>query len=342
MSVKRTLARMATGSWALPAVRRLCLGGSATVFTLHRFGHQDGDPDGLPAAALDEALQRFRAAGFTFVGLGQLVCCAREGRTLPRNAIAFTVDDGYFDFAEVAMPVFARNHCPVTMFLVTGFIDGKQWMWWDKVTYLFDHTKCSTLAFEGFEATMDLTDMVARKEASGRFSTMLKGLSTDKKLEYIDRLAELLAVDLPHEPPSQYRPMSWDQIRTCAAQGASFGPHTVSHPILSRSSEREARREITDSWQRVQTEVASAIPVFAYPNGGVDDFGEREIGIMRESGLLAAVTTRPGHLPSPITESRLFELPRWDLTADPVRMSQVTSGLEAAKAIVRQKLGMGV
>ena len=341
MSVKRTLARLATGKWAMPAVRRLCLGSGATLFTLHRFAHPDGDPDGMSAAALDDALGRFTAAGFEFVGLEQLIRCAREGQKLPRNAIAFTVDDGYFDFAEVAMPVFARHHCPVTMFLVTGFIDGQQWMWWDKVTYLFDRTSCPTIAIEGFEASLDLADPSSRREAAGRFSTMLKRLPTSEKLARIDRLADLLAVDLPRQPPSQYRPMSWDQIRACAAQGASFGPHSVTHPILSRSPERDARSEIADSWQRVQAEVPGAIPVFAYPNGGVDDYGAREIDLLRDSGLLGAVTTRPGHLRNPVAGSGLFELPRWDLTSDPVRMSQVTSGLEAAKAAARQKLGMG-
>ena len=339
MSMKRSIARLATGKWAMPMVRRLCLGSGATVFTLHRFAHLDGDPDGMSAAALDDALGRFRAAGFEFFALDHLVRCARAGQSLPRNAIAFTVDDGYFDFAEVAMPVFARHQCPVTMFLVTGFIDGQLWMWWDKVTYLFDRTECPTIVSEDFTATLDLADPVSRREAAGRFSTMLKRLPTSEKLERIDRLAEMLGVDLPPQPPSQYRPMSWDQIRASAAQGASFGPHSVTHPILSRSPDREARSEIADSWHRVQAEVPGAIPLFAYPNGGVDDYGAREIEFLREAGLLGAVTTRPGHLRNPIVGSGLFELPRWDLTSNPVRMSQVISGLEHSKASVRRALG---
>ncbi len=30
--------------------------------------------------------------------------------------------------------------------------------------------------------------------------------------------------------------MSWDQARLCEERGMTFGPHTVTHPILSRAA----------------------------------------------------------------------------------------------------------
>ena len=56
------------------------------------------------------------------MGLKDLIDKAIRGERFPQKAVAFTVDDGYFDFAEVAAPIFSHYDCPVTVFLVTGSI----------------------------------------------------------------------------------------------------------------------------------------------------------------------------------------------------------------------------
>src|SRR5205814_226357 len=86
---------------------------------------------------LRTTLEYLRAQGFYFLSIDELINSLRERRPLPRRAVAFTVDDGYFDFAERGARVFAEFDCPVSMFLVTGFLDGELWLWWDKVRYLF-------------------------------------------------------------------------------------------------------------------------------------------------------------------------------------------------------------
>lgn len=322
----------------MPVVRRLCLGRGATIFTLHRFAHPDGDADGLSPAVLDQTLARLRADGFRFVSLESLVRAAREQQPLPDRSIAFTVDDGYFDFAEVAAPVFASHDCPVTMFVVTGFLDGTQWMWWDKVSLLFDKTRHNSVELDGVVGPLSWSDDASKDAVAGLIAQSLKRLSTAEKLRQIDCLAEALEVDLPDLPPSKYRPMSWQQARECSRGGADFAPHSVTHPILSRASDEQVRAEIAGSWQRVRDEVPGALPLFAYPNGGADDYGAREIGLLQESGMLGAVTTRPGHVRLPLSGDDCYQLPRWDLTPDRVRMDQVVSGLEAAKAGSRQAL----
>ena len=52
------------------------------------------------------------------------------------RAIAFTVDDGYQDVAQVAAEIFLEYDCPLSIFLTTGFIDGHLWHWWDQIEFI--------------------------------------------------------------------------------------------------------------------------------------------------------------------------------------------------------------
>ena len=308
-AAKALLARLATSDFATAWLRRALLGSDGTIFTLHRFVAEECEPGAMSVARLDEAMSALTDLGFRFVGLSEMIEKARHGQLQPRS-IAWTVDDGYADFADVAMPVFERHNCPVAVFLVTGFIDGATWPWWDQVRFIFQQSSSSERA----------DDKIAG----------LKRVPDDQKWAEIRTLSESHSVQLPQVPPASYRPMSWDQVRACARRGASFGPHTVDHPILPNVDDRQAEQEITQSWSRLKEEAGdAALPVFAYPNG---DYGPREIELARSAGLEAALTTRGGHIDRETVRDRPFELPRFDLRTERTALRQIVSGLEAAKS----------
>ena len=79
-------------------------------------------------------------------------------------------------------------------------------------------------------------------------------------------------------------------LRASERKGMQFGPHTVTHPILSRAPQANMREELATSWARLRTEAEGAVPIFCYPNGQPGDYGEREVRVLRELGLRAAVT----------------------------------------------------
>src|SRR5205085_5517956 len=98
---------------------------------------------------------------------------------------------------------------------------------------------------------------------------------------------------LPASPPPKYSPMSWDDVRTLSAAGVSYGPHTVTHPILPMLGDEQAAFELEASWRRVKEGTPNAIPIFSYPNG---DYSSREQSILARMELAAAVSNRPGYL----------------------------------------------
>jgi peptidoglycan/xylan/chitin deacetylase (PgdA/CDA1 family) len=230
------------------------------------------------------------------------------------------------------MPVFAEFDCPVTAFLVTGFLDGALWLWWDQLHYALFATprRALTLAVNGSILHYEFEDTAGRERTAKRLAEELKCVANDEKKKLIATVASELDVEVPKHCPPRYRPMTWEQVRSCASLGATFGPHTLSHPILSRVSDDEAAHEIAESWSRVQSETTASLPVLAYPNGDTASFGERERRLARSAGLVAAVTTEQEHVagrrfaaggPDP------YQLPRFSYPDTVEEFAHIAGGL---------------
>jgi hypothetical protein len=179
--------------------RKLLLGSAGTVFTLHRFAHPHGDPNAAATDALDRELSSLRRLGFEFVALKTMLASARSG-SLGANKIAFTVDDGYFDFFEVALPLFERHRCPVSVFLITGFVDGDLWPWWDQLEFAIFHGKGS-FSFTTQTELLDfvLADESSRREALARTIGQLKLMPEERKCAVLREICDQLQVRVPDQ-----------------------------------------------------------------------------------------------------------------------------------------------
>jgi peptidoglycan/xylan/chitin deacetylase (PgdA/CDA1 family) len=250
----------------------------------------------------------------------------------------FTVDDGYADFARVIVPVFAEFDCPVTVFLVTGAVDGTCWFWWDRVEFAVESTKCKGIGLDLPGRTVNWPCETPRERAAtvALITESLKVMPNEQKELSLTMLAERLEVEIPAKPTPRYSAMSWRDVRRCATMGVTFGPHTVTHPILPTVTDTDAKWEVLESWRRLRAECDAVVPVFAYPSGV---FSVREVSILAGSDLTAAFTTKPRyasraalHAPDPRTR---FTVPRFAYAGDRAAFVQVVVGAERLKLIAR-------
>src|SRR5262249_28062795 len=155
--------------------------------------------------------------------------------------------------------------CPVTTFVATGFLDKRLWFWWDQIEYAFSRAQRPAVRVElgGSPVNYDLRSESARRLAQEDFTKRCKGLPDRAKEEGIRALAQDLDVALPSSAPPQYAPMSWDALRWAEGKGMRFGPHTVTHPILSRVGDDRVRTELQESWARLREEVRNPVPVYS-------------------------------------------------------------------------------
>jgi peptidoglycan/xylan/chitin deacetylase (PgdA/CDA1 family) len=219
------------------------------------------------------------------------------GRSLPPYALAVTVDDGHGDFQEVGYPVFAEYGIPATVFLVTDFMDGKSWLWFDRILYAFERAKVSDASVrmpDGNLLRYKLESPASRRAAGQQTADLAAGLSPVDRRELVATLPGLLHAEMPEQAPPEHRPLSWDEVRLLAASGVEFGAHTKTHPILSELNDaEELREEIAGSQARIESELGRPVLHFCYPNGKMRDIG-RAAAAVRAAGMQTAVTAEPG------------------------------------------------
>lgn len=113
-----------------------------------------------------------------------------------------------------------------------------------------------------------------------------------------------LSADVASDPEA-YRTMSWDELRDLAERGVEIGSHTVTHAHLPRLSDAELDRELTESKQRLEDELARPCPFLAYPFGDED---ARVRAAVRRAGYEAAFA-----LHNPRKPYDVFAIPRVDI-----------------------------
>ena len=302
----------------------------ATIFMLHRFTDGGSPAYGTDVAMLRRMLATLRRQGVQFMRLRDLMAHVESRTELRRPTAVFTVDDGYHDFADLAAPIFAGFDCAPTVFLVTEFVGGRQWNWWDRVRLAFLRSPLMAVSIrvEDRRFSCLLGTPAERDARATEFIESLKWVSDAERLRFVDRIGALLGIDVPALPTADYAPLSWEDVRALERQGVDFGPHSLTHPVLSRVDDEKARLEIAGSWDVLRRECADPAPLFCYPNGSLDSFGAREMGIVRDAGMSGAVAFRRRYVdPRTCSAEDRFCLSRFPAPEDVLSAGYLASGL---------------
>ena len=262
-----------------------------------------GEPDRAQFDALVGMLKR----NFRILPLDEALDLMDAGR-LPAASLSITFDDGYADNATQALPVLQSHGVSATFFVSTGFLDGGR-MWNDTVIETLRRLP---------EGELDLSDLglgVHQLSASSRPALIHHLITAIKHREAAQR-AELVAAIGAHAPqlPDDLM-MSSAQLRQLSAAGMGIGAHTVSHPILTRIGDEQARQEMADGKQQLERLLGKPVTLFAYPNGKPgQDYGPQHARMAQELGFRAAVTTAPGVSGANTDRWQLPRFTPWDKT----------------------------
>jgi peptidoglycan/xylan/chitin deacetylase (PgdA/CDA1 family) len=284
---------------------------SLQILTYHRV-NDDRDPF-FPALNTEQLASQmaYLSEYWSPLPLEQAVEMLQKG-DLPPRAVVVTFDDGYRDNYLCAYPILARYGVPATIFLASGAIGSGRMLWHDRVFRAFRETKVAMLeGIAGLEGKLPVRNVDEKHAAQARVLQLLWALTDEERLDRIRRLEEQLAVGRKDTWPGLM--LTWEDVCEMAANGISFGSHTISHPILSTLPECRIRQEIVDSKVVIEKQIGSPVIGFAYPVGRKPDFNDRVKAIVKEAGYKWAVTTIFG-----VNEAGqdLFELRRgtpWEL-----------------------------
>lgn len=263
----------------------------------------DWDPVASEFDGQMRALSRF----FTPLPLSEGVERLRGGQ-LPPHAACVTFDDGYRDNVDVALPILRRHGIPATFFIATGYLNGGR-MWNDTVVESIRASPLPEIDLNSFGiGVVRLSTPDLRRKAIGEILAALKHLRSEEREAKVAEIEALSGNPLPHDLM-----MRDDDVRVLRTSGMEIGAHTATHPILTRLSSADARREINESRDCLAAILNEPVSLFAYPNGKPgQDYTAEHVGMVRDAGFGAAVSTAWGVASR---DSDLLQLPRftpWD------------------------------
>lgn len=284
---------------------RICApftGGMGTIFTLHRViaggRTRDFQPNHhltVTPEFLDKVIVRVRESGFDIVSLSEAIKRLKSGGS-DRPFCTFTFDDGYQDNIDLALPIFRKYNAPMTVFVCTDVVDGSAVLWWEILEAVLAKNSVVTFETGGSALHFKTPDAASKGAAAKGIEKHFRSIADEAEARaQIVRFAESYHVD--SRALCRSMGSTWDTLRK-AAKDPLFhvGAHTISHPMLSRLPEEEARREIFGSRERIQSELDVYVEHFAYPYGYDQACGKREFEIVADLGFKSAVTTKPGVL----------------------------------------------
>ena len=198
---------------------------------------------------------------FVFGTLDQLYQRLTHGcGSMPRRMCFITFDDGERSVYEVVYPIIKRMNIPIAMFVSPLNIREGGAFWFQRM----------------------------RQIAPDAIESMKK-FSLEEILKHINQLDP---TGISNTDMNINRKM-FDELY--ASGLVTFGAHTQHHPILANEIDEVAALEIRESVEQLADMLALPVRYFAYPNGKIQDFSEREIIVLRQSGLLMAYTTIYGY-----------------------------------------------
>lgn len=316
------------------------LRGRGVIFTLHHVRPADPRPFQpnrhleITPEFLETAIQTLAARGYRFIRLEDVPAALAEPEGGQPFAV-FTLDDGFRDNRDHALPVFERHGVPFTIFVCKGLSERSHTMWWDTLAALIAARQRLALCLPAGRIDIDCSSTRAKYAAFDAVARLLMAGDEAKGMAQLDMAANAAGIN-PHALVSELV-MDRDELAALAAHPlVSYGAHTVSHSGLAALNDDELLREYNESAEYVASIIGKRPLTFAYPYGDARSATVRTAGYADWAGFKLSVTTRPGTLfPSSMESPQL--LPRISLNG----LYQKRRYVEALASGLPSKLARG-
>jgi len=284
--------------------------GVGVIFMFHRVAPPDTPvlASDLVArsAFLDRMLGYVRELGWDVISLSEGHRRLIENKGGP-NFACFTFDDGYSDVLSVALPIFQKHGAPICVYLTTGLIERKSFLWWPVLEQMILNRDRVTYVSEGGEDELHTRTLEEKRSAYWKLSPLAYARHARSHAE-LTELFRCNGVD----PVKALDPLilNWSQARELAADPlVEIGCHTVSHPALASLEYSEASRELAEARRLLEERLGVPVHHLSYPYGTRTECSTREFQLAHDLGFHTATTARRGNV-FPAHRDHLTALPR--------------------------------
>lgn len=313
------------------------IGNKIVFFALHRVrqpqqpGYTANDLIEMSQQRLEAAIKHLQSIGAVFVGANDLA--------LPQPAgdirVHLTMEDGYKDQLQVALPLLEHYNLPFTLFLTTGIPDRQAVIWWCLLDELF--RKGLRLQLPSFNIDINAARMNdEQKEDAFDF---LKDFFHENYFAFKEMIDEALAKSgLENTTFLEQHGLTWHELRQLAKNRlCALGNHTHQHFRLSKLSKEQLNQDVSHAQKRIQKETGQCPKSFAFPFGAADDL--IDASLITEPSLRYFFTRETGIIRN-FSKSNHQRIPRYALndTLTPFSLNMVLNGLHHRAEILQQRL----
>ena len=236
-------------------------------------------------------------------------------RNFSRRFACFTLDDGYRDNRDFALPLMREFEAPFTVFIASDFAQGTGRLWWIALEMVIAKSSSIELAIGGTMTRLDTSTPALKQAAFDRLHDHLRSLPGEGDIHReIGALCARHGID--EAAVCRELCMSFDELKPFAQDKLiTIGAHSITHCNLARQPKEIARSEMVTSRARIEDALQRPVVHLAYPYGDKIAAGAREFALAQAAGFKTAVTTRPGMI-FPESASHLTALPRVSLNGN--------------------------
>jgi len=226
---------------------------------------------------LESHISWLKQADFELVSLSQWLSNRDGGLPLPKKACAITIDDGWRDNVEYALPILKRYQVPATIFVVSRLVGAKIDFWPGRLASLLVHLSESHPEQWKNDCFKDIRGLAADFDFDKRAkigpleidaAINRAKLFTDKQVNSMVAKAEECC-DFPLEPQRTII-NSFELLELAECELIDIGSHTCDHIRLKSDLPNEVIVEqVVVSKHELQKMTNRVICLFCYPNGDV-------------------------------------------------------------------------
>jgi len=303
----------------------------ALILLYHRISSLKFDPWSLCVSPehFEGYLRTIREWGTPFA-LDELVERVSAG-TLPPNAVALTLDDGYADTLSQISPLLQKYEVPVTMFLPTAALAQGREFWWDDLERVFlqpgelrptleleinqqrfhwDLGDAAVYTQEEYDQNLSWRAWHPAPGPRHRLYTklweLLHPLSPQAIRDVLDRILEW--ANLPPDARPTHRILTWEEVTVLKDDPwIEFGSHGLTHSSLASLPADVQASELRQSKASLEAIIGRPITSLSYPYGKPQDYSIQTAALAREAGYKLAVINSPGIIDRTVDS---FYLPR--------------------------------
>lgn len=215
--------------------------GVGAIFTLHHVRpcrdaefqpnrHLEVAPDFLRAM-----LAHLRSRGIDIITMDEVHQRLIE-HNFSRRFACFTLDDGYRDTRDFALPVMREFDAPLAVYVVSDFAQGTGRLWWIALETVVARASSIEAMIGDIATRLDTSTPDAEQAAFDRLHDWLRGLPGEHDIQ-----REIAALCARHgvDEPAICRElcMSWDELKPFADDPlVTIGAHSITHSNLAKPS----------------------------------------------------------------------------------------------------------